>query len=101
MHKQHFGNVVNAVGHGRCMVSFGNGETIECCSKCLRVKARTSAIPPDNPPEQALERPADAPDQPIAAAEQEIHELIKAIEDSHEDEEHIPPAQDEDDEESN
>jgi hypothetical protein len=70
-------------------------------SNCLCIEARTSAIPPDIPPEQTFERPANATAQPIAAAEQEIHELIEAIEDSHEDEEHIPPAQDEDDKESN
>jgi hypothetical protein len=70
MHKQLFGNVVNAVGHGIYMVAFDNGETIECCSNRLCVKARTSAIPPDIPPEQALVRPANAPVQPIAEAEQ-------------------------------
>jgi hypothetical protein len=77
------------------------GETIECCSNCLRIKARTFDIPPDIPPQQALERPADASPQPVVAAEQEIAELIEAIEDSHENEEHILPAQDEDNEESN
>jgi hypothetical protein len=96
-----FGNVVNAVGHGTYMVAFDNGETIKFCSYRLRVKARTSAILPDIPPEQALESPAYAPDHSTAEAEQKIHEPIKAIENSHEDEEHIPSAQDKDDEESN
>ena len=83
------------------MVAFDNGETFECCSNRLRVEARTSAIPPDVPPEQAVERPANAPPQPLAAVEQEIAELIEATEDSHEDEEHIPPPQDEDEDEDN
>ncbi len=85
------GNVLHAVGLGKCMVAFDNGETIECCSNHLRVKARISAIPPDDPSKQAVERPTNAPPQPLAAVEQEIAELIKDNEDSHEDEEHIPP----------
>ena len=101
VHKRLVGNVLHAVGHSKYMVAFDNGETFECCSNRLRVEARTSAIPPDVPPEQAVERPANAPPQPLAAVEQEIAELIEATEDSHEDEEHIPPPQDEDEDEDN
>jgi hypothetical protein len=39
------------------MVAFDNGEAIER----LCVEARASDIPPDISPEQALERPANAP----------------------------------------
>jgi hypothetical protein len=39
------------------------------------------------------------PPQAIATAEREMDELIQAIEDSHEDDEHLPPAQDEDEDE--
>jgi len=91
-----FGNVMSAVGPWKYLVAFDNNETMECPSNCLCVESRTSAIPPDVPPIQALQRPAGAPPQAIAAAEREMDELIQAIEDSHEDDEHLPPAQDED-----
>jgi hypothetical protein len=100
IHKRLVGNVLHAVGHGKYMVAFDNGETIECCSNCLCVEARTSAIPPDVPPKQVVERPANAPPRPLAVVEQEIAELIEATKDSHEDEEHIPPPQDEDDDDT-
>ena len=51
------GNVLHAVGHSKYMVAFDNGETFECCSNRLHVEARTSAIPPDVPPEQAVKDP--------------------------------------------
>jgi hypothetical protein len=76
------------------MVAFDNGETIECYSIHLCVEVRTSVIPPDVPPKQAFERPANALPQQLAAVGQGIAELIKATKDSREDEEHIPPPQD-------
>ena len=94
-----FGNVVSAVGPGKYLVAFDNNQTLECSSNRLRVELRSSALPPDVPPIQALQRPAGAPPQAIAAAEREMEELIQATEDSHEDEEHLPPPQDEDDDE--
>jgi hypothetical protein len=97
--QQLFGNVVSAVGPGKYLDVFDNNETMECPSNRLRVESGTSAIPPDVPPIQVLQRPAGAPPQAIAAAEREMHELIQAIEVSHEDDEHLPPAQDEDEDE--
>lgn len=61
VHKHLIGNVLHAVGHGKYMVAFGNGETIECCSNCLRIERTTSSIPPDAPPQQAIKRPTNAP----------------------------------------
>lgn len=61
VHKHLIGNVLHAVSHGKYMVAFGNGETIECCSNCLRIERTTSSIPPDAPPQQAIKRPTNAP----------------------------------------
>jgi hypothetical protein len=97
--QQLFGNVMSAVGPGKYLVAFDNNETMECPSNRLHVESRTSAIPPDVPPIQALQSSAGAPPQAIAAAEREMDELIQAIEDSLEDDEHLPPAQDEDEDE--
>jgi hypothetical protein len=52
---------MSAVGPGKYLVAFDNNETMECPSNCLCVESRTSAIPPDVPPIQALQRPAGAP----------------------------------------
>jgi len=93
IHQQLFGNVVSAVGPGKYLVAFDNNETMECSSNRLCVESRTSAIPPDVPTIQVLQRPAGAPPQAITAAEREMDELIQAIEDSHKDDEHLPPAQ--------
>jgi hypothetical protein len=90
---------MSAVGPGKYLVAFDNNEMMDCPSNRLHVESRTSAIPPDVPPIQVLQRPAGAPPQAIAAAEREMDELIQAIEDSHEDDEHLPPAQDEDEDE--
>ena len=59
--KRLVGNVLHAVGHGKYMVAFDNGETIECCSNRLHVERTTSSIPPDVPPQQAIERPTNVP----------------------------------------
>jgi hypothetical protein len=88
-----FDNVVSAVGPGKYLVACDNDEMMECPFNHLHVESRTSTIPPDVPPIQALQRPAGAPPQAIAAAEREMDELIQAIEDSHEDNKHLPPAQ--------
>jgi len=90
---------VSAVGPGKYLVACDNDEMMECPFNHLHVESRTSTIPPDVPPIQALQRPAGAPPQAIAAAEREMDELIQAIEDSHEDNKHLPPAQDEDEDE--
>jgi hypothetical protein len=90
---------MSAVGPGKYLVVFDNNETMECSSNRLCAESRTSAIPPDVPPIQALQRPAGDPPQAIATAEREMDELIQAIEDSHEDDEHLSPAQDEDEDE--
>ncbi len=94
--KRLVGNVLHAVGHGKYMVAFDNGETLECCSNRLRVERSSSSIPPDNPPQQAIARPSNAPPRAPELVAQEESDVIEATEDTHEDEEHIPPPADED-----
>ncbi len=46
-----------------------------------------------------IESPTNAPPWPLAMVEQAENDLIEATEDSYKDEEHIPPPQDEDEDE--
>jgi len=59
----------------------------------------SSSIPPDIPPQQAIARPSNAPPRAPELVAQEESDVIEATEDTHEDEEHIPPPADEDENE--
>jgi len=60
------------------------------------VERSSSSIPPDIPPQQAIARPSNAPPQASELVAQDESDVIEATQDTHEDEEHIPPSADED-----
>jgi hypothetical protein len=96
--KRLFGNVLNAVSHGKHRIQLDDGSLLECFSNRLRMESSSASIPPDALPVQSNVVNANAPprtQEDIDAAEEQ---LIEAIEDSHEEKEHIvPPEHDDDD----
>ncbi len=96
--KRLFGNVLNAVSHGKHRIQLDDGSLLECFSNRLRMESSSASIPPDALPVQPNVVNANAPprtQEDIDAAEEQ---LIEAIEDSHEEKEHIvPPEHDDDD----
>jgi hypothetical protein len=98
VHKRLFGNILNAVGHGKYHIQFDDGSLLECFSNRLHMESYSASIPPDALPVQPNVVNANAlprAQEDIDAAEEQ---LIEAIKDSHEEEEHIvPPEHDDDD----
>ena len=90
--KRLVGNVVCAVGHGKYTIAFDNGITMDCCSNRLRAESSHDSIPPDIPPPQANVPPPAHPPRAQAELDAEEEAIVEATEDSHEDDEHMPPS---------
>jgi hypothetical protein len=94
--KRLFGNVICAVGHGKYKVAFDDGVVLECFSNWLHAEMLSTSIPPDVLPPQADVVAGNLTPRAQADIDQEADRAIEAMEDSHEEEEHL--LQPEDDE---
>jgi hypothetical protein len=87
--KRLFGNVICAVGHGKYKVAFDDGVVLECFSNRLRAEMLSTSIPPDVLPPQADVVAGNLPPWAQADIDREADRVIEAVEDSHEEEEHL------------